>query len=153
MTKTSKRRERTLRDRLAHLHFDQACKLLGTDGKRLLREGGKYLLDVDIDEHVYLRGDLFRLTLPQAHDDGSNIRVTITKRASNVGRLCLNCDACQGVCIHQAAALSFILEEKFALGLSELPKEGVPLELLNEQDLVQRAIAERALRAKMNAFG
>ncbi len=152
MATTSKRRERTLRDRLSHLHFDQACKLLGPDGKKLLRQGGKYLPDVDLDRHLYFRGDLFRLTLPQAAGDGGAIRVSITKRAGNVGRLCLSCDACAGVCVHQAAALSLILEEKFALGLSDIPKEGVPLELLNEDDLIQRAIAERALRAKQEQF-
>ena len=50
------------------------------------------------------------------------------------------------------AALGFILDEKFALGLSDIPKEGTPLERLSEEVLEQRAIAERALRAKDERF-
>lgn len=36
-----------LKDKLSHLTFREACKLLGPEGGRLIREGGKY--DVDID--------------------------------------------------------------------------------------------------------
>lgn len=145
-TSASKRRVRTLRDRLAHLHYAQACKLLGPHAKALMRASGEWLEDVDVERDVYLRGDLFRLNLP------GGIRVTITQRGDKLGRLCLNCDTCDGICEHQAAALAFILEEKFALGLSAIPKEGTPLELLSEDDLEQRAIAERAQRAKTERF-
>ena len=93
-----------------------------------------------------------RVNLPAAREDGEDIRVTITQRRDRQRRLCLNCDACDGVCDHQAAGLSLILEEKFALGLSDIPKEGTPLELLNEDELEQRAIAERAQRAKTERF-
>lgn len=151
VTKTQ-RRVRTLRDRLAHLSYTQACKLLGPHGKEMIRSSGRFLDAVDLDRHVYLRGDLFRLTLPAALEDGEDARVTITRRRDRQKRLCLNCDACEGVCEHQAAGLSFILEEKFALGLSEIPKEGTPLELLKQDELEQRAIAERAQRAKKERF-
>ncbi len=149
---SSKRRIRTLRDRLAHLSFERACKLLGPTGKKLMRTSGKLLGDVDLDRDVYLRGDLFRMTLRDVHAHEETVRVTITQRSDKLGRLCCNCDVCAGVCEHQAAALSFILDEKFALGLSDIPKEGTPMELLSEDDLELRAIAERARRAKEERF-
>jgi len=31
-----------LKDKLSHLNFRQACKLLGPKGERLIRSGGKY---------------------------------------------------------------------------------------------------------------
>lgn len=152
MATKTKRRTRTLRDRLSHLNYNQASKLLGPQGKQMMRSSGKYLDEVDLDRHIYLRGDLFRLNLPRAGEDGQDIRVTITQRSDRQQRLCLNCDACDGICEHQAAGLSLILEEKFALGLSDIPKEGTPLELLGEDELEQRAIAERAQRAKTERF-
>ncbi len=147
MAVAAEKRVRTLRDRLSHLSYAQACKLLGVDGKKLLRSGGRYQDNIDLDRDVYLRGDLFRLILQPLQANASPVRVTITQKADRRGRLCCNCDSCSGVCEHVAAALSLVLEEKFALGLSDVPKEGVPLELLSESDLEQRAIAERALRA------
>ena len=106
---------------------------------------------VEIDRDVYLRGDLFRLTLPHA-GGRQPVRVTITLKSDQLRRLCCNCDCCDGTCEHIGAALSFILDEKFALGLSEIPKEGTPLELLSEEDLEQRAIAERRSGQSRNDF-
>jgi len=152
MAVQERRRVRTLRDRLSHLNYAQACKLLGPDAKKLLRRGDKLLQDVEIDRDVYCRGDLFRLTLPQAGPDRQSVRVTITVKSDHLRRLCCNCDCCSGICEHVGAALSLILDEKFALGLSAIPKEGTPLELLSEEDLVLRAVAERAQRAKLERF-
>ena len=152
MATEQKRRVRTLRDRLSHLNFPQAGKLLGPEAKRLMRSGEKHLQHVDIDRDVYLRGDLFRLTLPHAGGKDQPVRVTITLRSDHLRRLCCNCDRCDGVCEHLGAVLSFILEEKFALGLSEIPKEGTPLELLSENVLEQRAVAERATTGETGAF-
>ncbi len=152
MSTSTKRRIRTLRDRLAHLSYPQVCKLLGKDAKRLLRPSPKLLQNVEIDRDVYLRGDLFRMTLPRGAADATPVRVTITLKSDKLRRLCLNCDACHGVCTHMAAALAFVLDEKFSLGLSDIPKEGTPLEQLNEDDLELRAIAERAVRAKTERF-
>jgi superfamily II DNA or RNA helicase len=152
MATQEKRRVRTLRDRLSHLNYPQACKLLGPHAKRLMRRSEKLLQHVKIDRDVYLRGDLFRLTLPRVGAQGQSVRVTITLKSDHLRRLCCNCDCCEGVCEHIGAALTFVLEEKFALGLSEIPKEGTPLELLSEEDLELRAIAERALRAKQERF-
>jgi hypothetical protein len=52
---------RTLKDRLSHLSFTQACKLLGPRGKALILEGGKF--DIDLTDQVTLDEDYFRLTL------------------------------------------------------------------------------------------
>ncbi len=152
MAVAQKRRLRTLRDRLSHLSYAQACKLLGTNGKAMLRQGGRWLDNVDLDRDVYLRGDLFRLILRPVRSQDAPVRITITQKGDHRGRLCCNCDACAGTCEHVAAALSLILEEKFPLGLSDIPKEGKPLELLGESDLEQRAIAERARLREAGAF-
>src|SRR4030067_2874438 len=82
-----KRRVRTLRDRLAHLNYLQACKLLGPDAKRLMRSSGKYLERVDMDRDVYLRGGLFRLTLLRAGPNRQTVRVTITLQSDHLRRL------------------------------------------------------------------
>jgi hypothetical protein len=34
----------TLKDRLSHLTYREACKLLGPEGERLIRKGGKYAI-------------------------------------------------------------------------------------------------------------
>src|SRR4029079_1324543 len=52
----------TLRDRLSRLTFEQACKLLGPEGRKLIQRGSQW--EVNLDEDVYLGGDLFRLKCP-----------------------------------------------------------------------------------------
>ncbi len=150
-TRPKKTARRSLRDRLSRLSYLQACKLLGENGKKLIRQGGQYDT-IDIERDVYLRGDLFRLTLRAAAEDLSDIRVTMTLMAARNHRLTWNCDHCETTCEHIGAAFSLILEDKYALGLSDIPKEGVPLELLDENELVLRAVAERALRAREEKF-
>ena len=148
----SKTRVRTLRDRLAHLSPVHVHKLLGTEAKRLMRAGSRHLVQMDFERDVYFRGDLFRLTLPHGAGASKPVRVTITLKSDRQRRILCNCDHCTATCDHMGAALGFILDEKFALGLSDIPKEGTPLELLSEEVLEQRAIAERALRAKEERF-
>ena len=147
MTTQSRKQVRNLADRLSRLAYPQACKLLGPQGKQLLAQGAKYN-QIDVDRDVYLRGDLFRLTLRGAAHDGADVRVTISQMASRRDRLVWNCDLCGTACEHVGAAFSLILEDKYALGLSDIPKEGVPLEHLSAEELDQRAIAERAKRAQ-----
>lgn len=53
-----------LKDKLSHLTFRQACKLLGPLGDQLIMSGGKY--DIDIYEQVVLQRDLFQLNLGEA---------------------------------------------------------------------------------------
>ena len=55
---------KTIKDRLAHLSFRRACQLLGPQGESLLRRGGNY--DIDIDLQVTLREDLFRVLIDQS---------------------------------------------------------------------------------------
>jgi len=131
--------ELTLKDRLSRLTFIQACKILGSEGKRWLTQGGKF--EIILNEHVFLGNDLFRLTLPDAI-------VTITLMASARDRLHWNCTACSQLCEHVGAAFSLILEDKMALGLAAPPPERKPVESLNEDELVHVAIEERRERAK-----
>jgi len=132
-------RQVSLKDRLSHLTYQQACKLLGADGARLIRQGGGY--EIDVDKNVYLQGDLFRMGLNGAV-------VTITAMAEAPLRLRWNCTQCDGACAHVGAALAFILEEKTALGLAAPPPETTPIESLDEAALLRQALAEREERAQ-----
>jgi superfamily II DNA or RNA helicase len=130
----------TLFDRLSRLTFLQAAKLLGPDGKRLIHAGGAY--EIDIDEHVELRTEAFRLDLDAA-------TVTISLRPAARDRLHWICDGCDVPCEHVGAAFSLLLEEKLSLGLSAPPPERVPIESLDEEELVAQALAERRERARI----
>lgn len=129
----------TLKDKLSHLSYIQACKLLGEKGKQLILEGGKW--DVDLYEQIKLNNERFSLNL------GDTV-VEISLNPANPRRLRLECNRCSGVCEHQGAALSIILEEKLSLGLSAPPPERVPMESLDEEALVKQAIRDRQERAE-----
>ena len=128
----------TLKDKLSHLSYRQACKLLGPQGEALIKAGGKY--DVDIAANVRLNRDLFRLHLDAA-------TVTIRLDPMKNKKLGFLCSACTTACEHLGAAFSLILEEKLSLGLSAPPPERVPVESLTDEELVKQAIEERAERA------
>ncbi len=36
----------TLKDKLSHLSYTQACKMIGAQGKQLIMAGGKYDIDL-----------------------------------------------------------------------------------------------------------
>ncbi len=127
-----------LKDKLSHLTFRQACKLLGPQGQDLIRVGGKYEIDM---ADVLLRKDLFQLNLGEAV-------VSVTLSPGKVKRLDFECSACSSVCEHVGAAVSIILEEKLTLGLAAPPPERVPIESLSDEELLAQAISERAERAK-----
>ena len=55
---------RTLRDKLSHLSFLQAAKLLGPQGRELIMEGGKF--EIDLYEQLTLDDQRFRLNLEEA---------------------------------------------------------------------------------------
>ncbi|MDY6823307.1 MAG: DEAD/DEAH box helicase [Thermodesulfobacteriota bacterium] len=130
----------TLKDKLSHLSYAQACKLLAPEGKRLLQTGGYY--NIDIDSQVTLKKDLFLLDL-------GNTSVMIHMDAGQGQGLILQCTACPDApCEHKGAALSLILEEKMALGLSAPPPEKTPVESLSEAELVEQALADRKQRAE-----
>jgi hypothetical protein len=148
--KTKKSKTLTLKDRLSRLTYVSTCQLLGESGKQVLQEGGTFDT-IDVHRDVYLRGDLFRLTVND-YSVAGDVVVTITVMASERNRLHWNCTACAHTCKHVGAAFSLILEDKYTLGLSEAPILDLPLEHLGEEQLVERAIAERAQRAETEKF-
>ncbi len=134
---------RTLKDKLSHLTYLQATKLLGTQGKELLMAGGKF--DIDVFEQVALDNESFQLNL-----EGTIVDIRLDPMKHQ--RIRMTCSACPVICEHQGAALSLILEEKMALGLAAPPPERVPVESLSEVELIDQAISdrkERALKEKM----
>jgi hypothetical protein len=128
-----------LKDRLSRLNYREACKLLGPEGGALIRQGGKY--EIDIDERVTWGDDLLRVDLEDA-------AVTFTLSPEKPRTLRFTCAKCTKACEHLGAAFSLILEEKLALGLSAPPPEKAPVESLSDEALVKLAIEERAERAK-----
>ncbi|RLF61598.1 MAG: helicase, partial [Thermoplasmata archaeon] len=128
-----------LKDKLSHLTYTQACKLLGPEGGKLIRQGGKY--EIDLSEQVILQRDFFQLNLIEAV-------VTIRLDPAKNRKLNFQCSECTTVCEHLGAAFSLILEEKLALGLAAPPPERVPVESLTDEELVRQAISERAERAR-----
>ena len=129
----------TLKDKLSHLTYQKACKLLGPEGEKLIIFGGKY--DVDIDGQVSLTHTSFTLQLNGAV-------VSIDHRPDADEYLKFNCSYCDTICEHIGAAFSLILEEKLALGLAAPPPEKIPIESLSHEELVKRALEDRAERAR-----
>jgi len=128
-----------MRDRLSHLSYDEACKILGPDGKRLLIRGGSLeLLAADAlqigEEEARLEWGPGGLTTRIVFDQGAR------------GGLGAACSMCKGPCEHVAALLSTILEQKTDLGLAAPPPE--PLRADDEEQLIAQALEERAKRAK-----
>ena len=149
--KTKKSKKLNLRDRLSRLMYVLTCQLLGENGKQLLQDGGRTYDNIDVDRDVYLGHDLFRLKLTDYQTCGEVI-VTITLMASERNRLRWNCTKCDETCKHVGAAFSLILDDKYALGLSDPPIMDILLEHLGEDQLVERAIHERAERAKQEKY-
>jgi hypothetical protein len=129
----------TLKDRLSYLTYREALKLLGPEGERFIRQGGKY--DFDIGEQVTWGDDIFRLNLGEA-------TVTLSLKPENPKSLDFACSQCSESCEHAGAAFSLILEEKLSLGLSAPPPEKQPVESLSDEELIKLAIEERSERAK-----
>jgi superfamily II DNA or RNA helicase len=140
MTRTKKESALNLHDRLSQLTIEQAENLLGTEGRRLIIQGGKIKPDPDL--HTFLEAERFRFIHPI---DGA--RVTVTADAAMRHGLRVHCSDCTDACEHSGTALAFLLEEKVILGLAAPPPERVPVESLNEKDLVAQALRERRERA------
>ena len=130
---------RTLKDKLSHLTFLQACKLLGPEGKTLIMAGGQF--DIDLFDQVTLTDERFCLRLEET-------TVELSLDPAKPKRIRMHCDICRKACAHQGAALSLILEEKLALGLAAPPPDTVPMESLDEDELIRQAVAERQERAQ-----
>ncbi len=135
---TARTKDLTLRDKLSRLTYTQACRLIGPDGRKLLRAGGRR--DLSTDE-VELDQRVFTARVGEAE-------VRIALRDDRPGRISWNCSECDSACEHVGAAFSLILEEKMALGLARPPRERVPVESLGEAELVERALADRTERAR-----
>ena len=146
VTKTLPSAKLSLKDRLSRLTFLDAVKLLGPEGKKLIQQNAN-AWELKVSEHVHLGDDLFRLRIPGEFVDGQPVVVTITLMAEARQRLHWNCTRCNTACAHAGAAFSLILEEKLALGLAAKPKPRVPVESLDEDELVKQALIERAERA------
>jgi len=144
----SQRKKRiSFRDRLARLTYIQACRLLGEQGEQLLRKGGKRW-DLNTEDHAYLAGDFFRVSIPDETLPTRKAIVVLTQMTARTQELHLRCDQCDTPCEHAGAALDLLLEQKLPLGLSAPPDESVPFELLTERELLDRALDERRQRAK-----
>ncbi len=120
-----------LKDRLSRLTYPRACALLGPEGPKFIRAGGKW--EIDLDQNVKLTDDRFTLSL-----DGAVVTITMDPAAKD--KLAWRCSSCHGACEHVGAAFSIVLEEKMALGLAAPPPERVPIESLGEEELVRQAL-------------
>jgi SNF2 family DNA or RNA helicase len=128
-----------LKDRLSQLTYRKACKLLGTEGERLIRMGGKH--DIDIESQVMWEDGLLKINFGEAV-------VTFLLTPDMPRSLRFRCSKCTTTCEHLGAGFSLILEEKLSLGLSAPPPERVPVENLSDAALINQAIEERLERAR-----
>ncbi|MEX2286668.1 MAG: helicase, partial [Planctomycetaceae bacterium] len=145
MSSTKPGSKLSFHDRLSRLTFEQACKLLGPQGRRLIQNGGRR--EIALKEHVYLGGDLLRVRFPSV-GNAEDVVATLTLKSEARDRLHWNCTICDEPCEHVGSLLSCVLENKLQLGLAAPPKERTPIESLAEPALVREAIAQRAERAK-----
>jgi hypothetical protein len=140
---TKKPHELTLKDKLSRLTYAQACRLIGEEGQELLRQSGKY--EVDLEQQVRLTDDRFEFRML----DAAGTVVTIRLADDAWRRLQWKCNTSNTACLAVGLAFSVILEYKLPLGLAAPPPEDeLPLEMLSEEALIRRAIAERELRAR-----
>jgi hypothetical protein len=131
----------SMRDRLSHLSFEEACKMLGPDGKRLLIRGGGLELSSPDDLRI---GDEEARVQWEPGPGGLTSRVFFDPRVR--GRLRVECSLCRTTCEHVGGLLSIVLEQKSDLGLAAPPPEIA--RPVDEDDLVAQALEERAKRAK-----
>jgi superfamily II DNA or RNA helicase len=130
-----------MRDRLSHLSFDEACKILGPEGKRLLLRGGSLEL---------VSPDALRIDDGEARVEWETGPAGLSSRIffdpGTRGRLRAECSICTNACMHVGGLLSLILEQKTDLGLAAPPSEVV--RPASDDHLVAQALEERAVRAK-----
>ena len=141
-----KSKDLTLFDLLSQLTIQQGERLLGPNGARLVIDGGK--AEIDPDQHARLNADEFRLRDPWRH---ATVRLTRHPAKHNKLRITCDCEECQAEnhhCLSKGAAISLLLEEKYTLGLSDAPEEYHAFEVLSDEELLDRALAERIERSK-----
>jgi hypothetical protein len=130
-----------MRDRLSHLSFDDAKKLLGPDGKRLLTRGGG--LELASPDALVIDDREARVAW-EPGPRGLSARIFFDPTAKSGLRV--ECSLCTRPCVHVGGLLSVLLERKTDLGLAAPPPEA--LRAGDEDELVAQALAERAKRAK-----
>lgn len=135
----------TMRDRMSHLSFEGACKLLGPQGKRLLLAGGALELEAPAD----LRIDDREVVVVWDKSDPSRCATArVVLDPASRTHLHASCTACDGACEHLGGLFAQILENKSSFGLAEPPPE-VELRTPNDDEaLVEAALTERREQAK-----
>jgi superfamily II DNA or RNA helicase len=136
----------SMRDRMSHLSFAEASKLLGANGKKLLLQVGELELT---------DGDALRVNDKEAIAQWKNERNVVRSRisfdSSVHGKLRAECSQCTvHACVHIAALLSMLLQQKSDLGLAMPPPDAAPAG--SETALLAQALDERAKRAKTEAM-
>ena len=130
-----------MRDRLSHLSFEEACKILGPEGKRLLIRGGG--LELASPDALRIDDEEARVAWEPGRG-GLASRVFFDPAAR--GRLRAECTGCTTACVHVGGLLSILLEQKTDLGLAAPPPDMA--RPVDEDHLVAQALDERAERAK-----
>lgn len=130
----------TFFDRLSRLNYIQACKLLGHGGSKAMVEGGKLEIDPSDVRLTDKRFTIFLLSpMPYEfwieEDHGSKLGL---KWGSSQGRKAVT---------QAGAAFTYLLDQKTHLGLAKSPDDKIPMELLSEDQLETRMLAERRERA------
>ncbi len=139
---TKKRGQLTLHDKLSRLTYDQACRLIGEEGRRLIARGAKF--EIDLNRQVRFNDQRLEVRF----FDREQTVVTIRLEDAARRRIVWECSSSSVASEEVGAVFSMILENKLTLGLAEPPEEELPLECLTEEQLVRRALRERKERAR-----
>lgn len=135
----------TLRDKLSRLTFEQACQLLGPEGRKMVLRGSRR--EINVREHVRLTGDSLKVRfITPAHTLEAVTSLSLADDARH--RLRWHCTTCDELCEHVGAMFSFVLEEKTLLGLAEPPPERDDGKAPSERQVIAVALEERRERAK-----
>ena len=135
----------TFRDLLSQLTFNQSCKLLGDEGKKLILRAAHR--EIDVREHVRMKHDEMQVTFLAPNGEVEAI-TTLTKRSDAKDRLYWSCENCDGACEHVGAMFSLVLENKTQLGLAAPPDEREPVAELSAEEVIRQALHERRERSK-----
>jgi len=145
--KVKKSKDLTLHDILSHLTIQQAQKCMGLETAKLLPKVASW--EIDIAEQVVFLKNLFQVSFPPSVVLTAPVIVKITQHPAHKDQLAIACNAtADDLPLAIAATFSLLLEEKFALGLAAQPVVDVPWELMSEQEIDARALAERQKRAE-----
>ena len=137
----------TLRDILSRLTLPQAAKWLGADGALWLRECGRGEFELNPADATWPDAGTFQMVVPRVMD--APVVITLTRAEQGRDGMKWACSERDDAPAWVAEVLTFIMEEKTALGLAAAPAEeqALPLELLDEEVLVRRALEDREKRA------